>query len=218
MSSIAANWARYVENVVHVDERHRRQCVRATGAEETSGLDGDLRWPGYLGSDYGNARIRLLCAGQVHHGPMLEETLGDIQPALREIRQHGASRTLLKTVTAQYEKAITTWGPWSKFRKILRPLSLSETHIAYTNVAKCWQTPTNADCRLPMRVCAPVFPLDVLARSIAADAIVVISATSTLNFCGVREGNVPLYNVPGRPSDLALEALANELRRRFDRS
>jgi hypothetical protein len=123
---------------------------------------------------------------------------------------------LLEAITSAYERAMLQWGPWAKFRKVLSPLGLDERSIAYTNVAKCWQTLKDTpDCRKPMKACASEFPIDRLAGDIEACAIVIMSAPSTLAYAGVVEGRVPLYSFPGRPSDAELRAISSALHERF---
>jgi len=68
-----------------------------------------------------------------------------------------------------------------------------------------------------MKVCARRFPLDELAVSIDAQAIVIMSARSTLAYAGISEGTVPIFSFPGRPSDAELAQIAGELSDRFVR-
>ncbi len=69
----SVEYVRYVESVVRVSDEHRAACERATGASGEPRLSGQIRWPGYVGSNFAGASIRILCAAQVHHGPELTE-------------------------------------------------------------------------------------------------------------------------------------------------
>lgn len=194
---------------MHCTPRHLAQCVAATGARQTDRLSGDLRWPGYVGTEYDRAAIRILCAAQVHHGPILAETGQGIQTILRRIRSSGASPELAGQLANEYEKVVTLWGPWAKFAKVLRgidPALATPASVAYTNIAKCWQDPTEANrenCRLPMRACQAFYPLSQLRQAIRADIVLVLSTSSTLDYARVPRVEW-LLNFPGRPSGVQL--------------
>lgn len=205
-----------------VSAAHHDACIRNTGAAGTLGLRQDLRWPGYVGSLYERSSPRILCVAQIHHATELLRTLGHLQDAMRAfclaapaLTRDPASQArktdFLTTLTSAYESAIIQWGPWTKFRKVLRVIGLDDPRkIAYTNVAKCWQTlPGTPEVRppqvsKPMKCCYAEYPLERLARAIEADAILLLSATSTIAYVGITDITLPVYAFPGRPSDKEL--------------
>lgn len=205
----------YVLSVVRISDTHREACLEATGATGTSGLSALLRWPGYVGRAYPKARIRLLCAAQVHHGPELLRTGKLVQGVLEKIAAQGATSNLLSEMAKEYERAITKWGPWADFEKITSKFGIDETGISYTNVAKCWQTPSESDVEKPMKACAGVFPLEDLAVAIDAQAILLMSSSGTVQRVGIAEKSIPIFNFKGRPSKAELEQIANQLHDRF---
>jgi hypothetical protein len=216
MNDIESAWYDYAKSVCGVNAKHLNECIAAGGASGTPSLRTNIRWPGYLGSRYCQSKLRLLCVGQVHHATELLRTLGKIQPLLERIGSGPTDPATMAKITNEYEHAIVEWGPWIKFSKIVSPLRLDETNIAYTNVAKCWQTLTDKpECKYPMRLCAKRFPIESLAASIQADAIVIMSADSTLSFAGIDEGRIPMYSFPGRPSNALLQEITEALHRRF---
>lgn len=216
MTAVRAAWYDYARSVVGISAEHRHDCTAANGASGTPGLNPKIRWPGYLGSGYLSAPVRLLCVGQVHHAAELLRTLGNIQPLLLKVAATHSGQSLMAQITSEYERAMSEWGPWQKFRKIVDPLGIDVTGIAYTNVAKCWQTLTDRpDCRLPMRVCARMFDVSRLAKSINAQAIIIMSADTTLSYASVVAREVPMYSFPGRPSDKLLREISTQLRDRF---
>jgi hypothetical protein len=215
MNDIRDAWYSYAKAVAGIDHGHRLECVAATGATGTPALDSNIRWPGYLGSNYESASMKLLCVGQVHHAADLFATLGHVQPLLGALGSGPCDPNIMETITAEYERAMVRWGPWGKFRKILGPLGLDQTSIAYTNVAKCWQTldpSISPDCRRPMKACSKRFPISQLAKAIHANAIVIMSAESTLAYAGITKGDIPMNSFPGRPSDLQLQRIAESLK------
>lgn len=207
----------YLQAITPCTPEHLAECVRATGARRTDGLSGGLRWPGYVGTDYDKVPIRILCVAQVHHGPILAETGQGIQGVLRRIGTDGASPALAAQLAEEYEKVVASWGPWVKFKKVLRnidPVLATPAAVAYVNVAKCWQDPTEANrenCRLPMRACEAFYPLSKLRQAIKADVALVLSTNSTLGYAGVPEAEW-LFNFPGRPSDAYLAEIAVKVR------
>jgi len=124
----------------------------------------------------------------------------------------------MKSITASYERAMRSWGPWQKFRKIVECFGMNEKSIAYTNIAKCWQTlrlTIGPDSRKPMRACVSAFPIFDLAKEIRANAVIVMSADSSLAYAGILEDGVPMFSFPGRPKDSQLHDIATQIGRRF---
>ena len=207
----------YLQAITICNPEHLAECVRATGARRTEGLSRELRWPGYVGTNYDKVPIRILCVAQVHHGPILAETGQGIQNILRRICADGASPALAGQLAREYEKVVALWGPWVKFTKVLRGIDLAlatPAAVAYVNVAKCWQDPTEAsreNCRLPMRTCQAFYPLSKLRQAVKADVVLVLSTSSTLGYAGVPKAEW-LFNFPGRPSDAYLAEVAVQVR------
>ncbi len=214
----SVEYVRYVESVVRVSDEHRAACERATGASGEPRLSGQIRWPGYVGSNFAGASIRILCAAQVHHGPELHRTAQGIEAILKRIAAEGGAPELIQRMGLAYEQAIKQWGPWADFEKILMrlgPAIFGPAEIAYTNVAKCWQNPSTSDCEKPMEVCAPAFPLDRLAQAIGAQVILLMSASGTMSRVGLREDAVALFNFGGRSSNARLREIGDTVRERF---
>lgn len=181
----------YAVSVIRIDDEHRYKCEKASGASGTTELCERIRWPGYVGHAYTNARVRLLCCAQVHHGPELWRTSKSIQSTLLQIASSDLTPQLLRDLSHAYERTIPKWGPWTDFKKILTPLGLDETNIAYTNIAKCWQTPGRSNVEKPMKECLKTFPLTQLAKTIDAQAIVLMSSTGTMNRVGIVQEDIP---------------------------
>ncbi len=146
-------WLDYAWSVIDTPAEHLRRCIGRGGATPGEGrVEGnELRWPGYLGRNYG-AEPRVLCVGAVHREgtPALQagnqtiaETDRQLVSAARLWRESGRSdvvdaRYLANTRDA-YERALPAWSRWNRhFRTLVEDhLRLDRTRIAYTNLAKC---------------------------------------------------------------------------------
>jgi hypothetical protein len=220
LTDFESRWLGYARAVIRPRPAHLANCVASTGASGTPELDPTIRWPGYLGSRYGSSKSRVLCVAQVHHATELLRTLGRLQGALREWSEKPEpsaeqNRAVLHAIQVAYERAIVQWGPWAKFSKILRPLGYGQRDVAYTNLAKCWQTLSDSprpNCRKPMATCIEEYPLSELYDAIKPTHVLIMSSEGTLREIGFDLDAFPaVYAFRGRPSDATLFEIAKRI-------
>jgi len=198
LTALEKRWLQYARALIS-DVDHKRECERLGGASElgpkrqrrpSQNLDINLRWPGYIGAGYEAATKRILCIGQVHFGKMLAATLGHIEPTLCELVKVDAANevkmfAILQTIRAGYQRALKTWGPWSNrnngFQKILQQKYGAE-HIAYVNLARCWQTPTDTSMKAVIKACLATHPISDLTKAIKPDLLLIRCGMSYLDY------------------------------------
>src|SRR5579884_2858988 len=138
LTELEARWLEdWARPIVAVSSQHRQDCERSGGATGEPRLDSNLRWPGYIGSRFESARLRILCIAQIHHGPELHRTLGHVQESMRQwVDREIDDEIFFGTLQRAYQAAIIEWGPWKKtFAKLLSGRGIDETAISYTNFA-----------------------------------------------------------------------------------
>jgi hypothetical protein len=89
-----------------------------------------------------------------------------------------------------YANALTAWGPWKKtFQFIASNFGLFAEDVAYTNLAKCWQTQEKAAIS-PVRACVGHYRLSELSTTLRPHGIVVLGGAeieSLIDVCGPAE-------------------------------
>jgi len=86
LSALEADWLEYARSIAACDPTHRAECVQRGGGSAV-GPDPELRWPGFIGSDYEANPFRVLCVAQIHNPNGWSASasgLAPMEPLLRE--------------------------------------------------------------------------------------------------------------------------------------
>lgn len=87
------------------------------------------------------------------------------------------SEEFLPRLRSAYANALPDWGPWKKtFQYVASNFGLFVEDVAYTNLAKCWQTLDRTPIG-PVRACARQYPLRELASILRPHGIVVLGGS-----------------------------------------
>jgi hypothetical protein len=190
LSALEADWLEYARSIAACDPTHRAECVQRGGGSAV-GPDPELRWPGFIGSDYEANPFRVLCVAQIHNPNGWSASasgLAPMEPLLREwLDGWLRDEAFLAKYRDEYAQRLPTWGPWRKaFGPVLRDprIGLSPTEIAYVNIAKCWLSPGANQYEL-MRSCERWKGIASLLAVVKPDAVVFLSGKTPLRYAGV---------------------------------
>lgn len=189
LSEIAKRWLVHARSVFSCDE-HKRAC----DAPAVSGIDATIRWPGFVGPQYEDAKKKLLFLGRIHNpsGWLSHPGLGDLQPIIREwLDGKLADDIFYRDYNRVYARLLPTWGPWYKVYAALAAAGgVDENSVAYANVAKCWQYP-GRESKL-QRACSGAFPLEGLIDVVKPDGVFLLAPESWVSRVpGARVRSVP---------------------------
>jgi hypothetical protein len=191
-------WLDYARRLLSDDE-HIKECNAIGATYPRFCIDGDdLRWPGYLGSNFRPGR-GVLAIANIHRefdsGDVGEDARDELVNVTRGFRAGSVSpdEYLIRS-RAVYVKGYAGWTIFKHLRGLLESAGLDSTHLAYTNAAKCqlggvpsgatWDADdkatlkTSADRVTPklQRLCLSRYPLASLVRDLSPAVVIFFSA------------------------------------------
>jgi hypothetical protein len=154
LTKMESGWLDYARDVIACNPSHLEMCRERRQAwfPPVPSLCDSIRWPGNFGSAYEVQDFRVLVFGQIHLAGMLADSLGHLQPDMIEFRNGRLSpKDFLTKSQSAYESVMRGWGPWKKIESVLGdaarrlslPCPIEPSHIAYSNIAKCWAPANN---------------------------------------------------------------------------
>jgi hypothetical protein len=199
------------------DDAHRSACDRRLGAEAVERADaGDLRWPGYLGSEYRPGG--LLVAATVHREfasgspPLPPEARDRLVRSTRDWKHHQIrDDEWLADLRAVYSAGLERhWAVGKILRALGSRIGLRVAEIAYVNAARCQVVEDAPQLEAlaaikkgVVSLCSRAYPLAELVQVIRPGAIVVTKGTFDLASATLPR-DVPTFVVDQRKMWLCL--------------
>jgi hypothetical protein len=186
-TEIKDRWLQYAWEVLRCPPRHVMRCEELGASRPGPGeADGnELRWPGYIGRNFG-PEPRVLCVSIAHadprelqHGqdPRILEVNRRLVATARKWLEGGrlaeSDSAYLERTRREYEKAWDLWRVLAKFRRLVEDhLGLDRTQVAFGNLAKCRVAGSMERQRLA-RYCQRWMPASRLVEATAASMVLV---------------------------------------------
>lgn len=195
MNEIESGWLDYARNVI--EPRPLNECC-GRGAILTGRI---VRWPGYLGSRYEEARVLLV--GAIHNEnqlftPQIKTLEAEVKTWLSSGRSDASDALYLRAQREAYEQSFDHWTGqvWNNFRKLIKDYFKVELcQTAFTNLAKCYLPPGDASVDKCVVACAGSYPIAHLVCRLRPIAVLVAKsskATDTLTPRKKANASLPL--------------------------
>lgn len=193
-SGLQARWLKYARDVVE-NEDHRVECSKAggsdplalvkerAGTEHPAGFASDVRWPGYLGTEYRPGGV--IWVSNIHRNfdsaglpPEFAEEANDCIRSWREGTDN--DETFLLRLRSVYLRGLSTWTVGARARTALDRLGVPLEAIAYTNAARCQAPDTGTGLQ---ELCLSKWSLRDLV-SILEPSLVLLTSETALRLSG----------------------------------